>query len=361
MKKIAVFAAALLAAACGFWFWTASGEIVADKAVVEGQVVLAGPAVSGVVAEVYVAAGDVVAAGQPLFAVDASGYEAQLARERAKLAEIAASLPGGVRVVAPVSGRSAQPGKTLAALKAEEEEARKAVATAAHVHAAASVALSRASSGPQGEYAGPGARRQAALIARDEAAIMLRDAREAFDQASYARAKKEAEETSAAANGIVSAALAARIAEYQAQISRVNVAERNLASTVVIAPEGGKVAVQAAARGVVLTSGDTPVVIVPEKSPGIWVTALFPEQEGANLAKGQECVITLQDSGKTLSGSVGAVLPVSGPEKGVAARVIPDQNDAPAILAVGRPVSVTVFTRGKLELPGLGRKGKTEN
>lgn len=377
MKKMLMFAAALLAVAAGFWFlngpggFGGKGEVVSDRAVVEGRLVPAGPAMAGVVAEVHVAAGDTVVRGQPLFTLDAAKYEADLARERAALAEIAASLPGGILVPSPMDGQAAPPDKPLDALKAEEEEARKALETAAHVHAAASVALSRMVNA-RGEYARPDPRRQAALIHRDEAAIMLRDAREAFDKASYARAKKESEEAAAAAKRPISAALAARIAEYRSQLSSVALAERNLAATVITAPEGGTVAIVAAARGMALTAGDTPVVIVPENSPGVWVTAFFPERDGGKLARGQQCVITVgssgpnsgpnsvPDAGKIFTGRVGAVLPPSGAEKDVAARVILDKNEVPAPLAVGQPVSVTVFTRGKPDPSGPAPKAATE-
>lgn len=361
MKKIAVFILVLLAAACGIWYWNQSGTIVTENAVVEGRLSVAGPSVAGVISEVHVAAGQTVAKGQPLFSLDRAGYEAQLARERTRLAEIAASLPRNAVVPPPSGALPPLPGKSAAELRLEEEEARKIVEAAAHEHAAASVALSRLGNGAPGEYTKTNAKRQAALIARDEAAMALKKARDAHEKVSYARAKRESEEAMAATGGVMTAALAARIAEYQAQISRVNLAEQSLAGTVVTAPESGRIAILPVAVGMNLVAGETPVTIVPEDAQGIWVTAFFPAADAGKLAKGQECVIAPRGSGKTLPGKIGAIMSVPGTEKDVAARVILDQYGALTILAVGENVTVTVKTRGALDLPGKKRDGEAKN
>jgi multidrug efflux pump subunit AcrA (membrane-fusion protein) len=117
--------------------------VISETAHLEGGILGVSVAVPGKVGEVYIKAGDRVVEGQPLFALDKSGYEMQLARERIKLAEIASVIPGNVLVPSPMAAQSPVPGKPLAALRVDEDEARKSVEVAAHVLAAANIAFSR--------------------------------------------------------------------------------------------------------------------------------------------------------------------------------------------------------------------------
>ncbi len=343
-KKIAVFVVAAALAGAVYWYWTAAGPVSSVDAVVEGRLGVVPVAVPGTVKDVYVKAGDSVAQGQPLLAIDPAGYEARLERERTRLAELAALLPPGLPVPSPLASRPAAPGKPLAALRAEEEEARQRVEVASRVYAEAGLAFSRMDSGAAADYAKSGPKRQAAMIARDEAAIALKQAKDAYEKASYARARREAEDKAAAAGGAVSAALAARIAEYQAQLSRVRLAERQVADTVLTAPESGRVALLAARPGVTLEQGDTPVAIVPDTGRDLWVTARFAAGDAGRLSPGQECGVALPGSGGTLPGTIASVAPSPEAEKDVAVRVNLDQDGLPAGLAPGMAVTVTVHT-----------------
>lgn len=353
-NKFAVLVVALLiAGAAGYFYLSMPTGLVSTRAVVEGQLVPVTVAVSGQVREVYVAAGQAVAEGQPLFALDKSGHEARLAKERARLAEIAATLPGNLAVPSPTGAHAPRQGKPLAALRAEESEARAAVEVAAGVLASANIALSRTGGGAA-EYAPTDPKRQAALIARDEAAISLNRAKEAFEKASYARAQREAQDKNEAAGGTMSAALAARVAEYQAQISRVRLAEQDLAATVVVAPESGRVAIQTALPGNAVAPGDTPVAILPDKSRGVWVMAFFPKTAGDKLVPGTVCEVSFaaDDGNGPRKGRVDAVFPSPDAEKDIAVRVILDQNDEPLQIAPGKEATVTVAVGGKFAVPG---------
>ena len=345
-KKVIVLAVVVLAAVAGaLWIRQAPGGIVSADAVVEGRIAAVAAGASGTVKEVYVKAGDAVAQGQPLLALETSGFERQLAQERMRLAELASQLPPALLVPSPTGNRPA-PGKPLAALRSDEEEARRRVETAAHAYAAANLAFSRLDAGQGAEYAKPDPRRQASLIARDEAAISLKKAREAHETASYARAQREMQEKAERQSGPVSAALAARIAEYQLQISRVRLAEDTLASAVLTAPENGKVLLLTVQPGNAVTAGDTPVAIVPEEKGDLWVFAFFDKADADKLVPGSACAVTLKSSGAEARGTIARLLPEQGTEKSVAVHVVLDQDGLPAEFTTGEAVSVTVQAGG---------------
>ncbi len=135
-----------------------------------------------------------------------------------------------MRLVRATSRKEA--GKPLAALQTEEETARRHMEIAANAYAAANAAYARLDAGAAPEYAQPDPKRQAALITRDEAALRLRDARNVYEKASYARAQRETQEKRERSHGPVSAALAARIAEYQLQLAAIRLAEQGIAAAV---------------------------------------------------------------------------------------------------------------------------------
>lgn len=340
-RKTGVAAVMLaLAAGCMLWLYQQPGGVTSRSAVVESERIPIAATVSGVVAETYIAPGDVVKQGQALFALESSGFAAHLASEQALLAKLAASLPGGIAVPSPMAGPPAAPGKDLGTLRLEEEEARKAVAVAAHVYGAASIALTRLGEGAAGAYSVVDPKRQAARITRDEAALALQQAKDAYEKASYARARREMEEKNTARSGM-SAALAARIAEYQAQLSRVRLAEQNLAAAVVRAPQGGRVETFAAAGGKSVAAGESLGSILPDHGGALWISARFASADARSLAPGQACLV-FAGGGAGLPGRVAAITPPAKAEKEVAVRVILDQNAEPFPVRQGQTVRVTV-------------------
>ena len=343
-KKILGFAVAALVVLGGatYWYLQAPGGISSVKATVEGRLAFVSVSVPGTVKDIYVRAGDPVVRDQPLLALDATGHEAQLAHERARLAELASQLPPNMRVPSPVAARPVTPGKPLAALRQEEDAARKAVEAAAQEYASANFAFARRQAAT--DLAKPDSGRQHAQVARDEAARALELAKSAFERASYARAQREAQDKQDKANGTVSAALAARIAEYQAQISRVRLAEQSLAATVVVAPEAGRVLVQTARAGAVLNAGDMPVAILPDDSSDMRILAFFAKEDAGELTPGRECSV-LAEGGKTaVSAKIDAIQPPANGEKNVAVRVILDQDALAAGLRPEDEVTVVVET-----------------
>lgn len=352
---IAVVALAVLAGA-GYWYWKTPDRVSSISASVEGRYAIVGITVPGVVKEVYVRVGEFVAQAQPLLTLDPSVYQKQLAWERMQLAELASQLPPSMLVPSPRGNALVTPGKPLAALRTEEEEARRAVEVAAHECASANLALSHIDVTAPAGYTQPDPRRQAALIARDEAAIALQKARENHEKASYARAQKEARDKLDTLNGPVSATVAARFAEYQARISRVQLAEQALAEAVILAPESGRV-VHTAQPGTRVAPGDAPVSILPEKRGEWWVAAFFKKADAESFTLGQECIVALVGgSEEPVVGSVAQVattaLPDEEGEKILAVRVKLDQDallgslpDRPAVVSVvtGRPDPLELF------------------
>ena len=348
MDRKLAFVGVVVLALCivtAYWLWSSPGQVSSVNAVVEGRLATISMSVPGVVKDLYVNVGDMVKRDQSLLLLDPSEYEKQLAKERSRLAEVAVQLPPGLRVTSPNS-RSVSPDKSLEALRDEEEEARKKVETAAHVYAASNLAFSRMSLGRPGEYAGTNPSRQAALIARDEAGSALKKARDAYERVSYTRAQREVQDRIAKNGDPISAGLAVRIAEYEAQISRVWIAEQNLAATVLTAPENGRVTLLNVRRGSQVTPGDAPVIILPEDGQDLYIMAFFSPEDAALIAAGQECEIQLAKGGKPFKGIVDHLSDMGNTEKKVAQRVILDQNTLPANLALGQTVSVTVITGG---------------
>lgn len=354
MKKRPSFVVlAVLAIGGAFWFWNLPDRVVSESASLEGGTLGVSVSVPGKVGETYVKAGETVAEGQPLFALDKSGYEMQLARERVKLAEIASTIPGDVLVPSPTAAHNAVPGKPLAALRIEEEAARKSVEAASHVLAAANIALARFDSAKAPSSERGASKRQQLLILRDEAAVSLKKSKDAYDTVSYARAQREALDKTLLSNKPVSAALAARIAEYQAQISRVRLAEHTLAATIVLAPEAGKVAVMAARPGVSLAAGDVPVTIVPEKTKDIWVSAFFGLDHASAVRVNRECFVLFPNGAEPVKGFIGAVQPPSEGRKTFAAHIVLDQTESMPAAVIGKDVVVHIVTGRMFFIPGL--------
>lgn len=343
-KKLLGFAAVALIALgwSGYHYWQKPGGVSSVKAVVEGRLVFAGALVPGTVKEVYVKAGDSVARDQPLLALDSSGYEARLARERTQLAEAAARLPPDLKVPSPRTAQRVVPGKPLAALRQDEDTARMAVEAAAQEYAAANLALSRLQAAANISSTNPD--RQRALIARDEAARTLQRAKISFEQASYARAQREIQDKIDRANGTVSAALAARMAEYQALLSLVRLAEENLAATVVTAPESGRVLAQTARPNDVLAVADMPVTILPDGSGETRVLAFFAREAAGALTPGRECSVLADGGKRSLPATIDSVQLAPDGEKNVAVRVRLDQDALSAGLLPGNEVTVLVRT-----------------
>ena len=337
MKKVAIAAGILLLVAGGYWYWQMPTTLESVRAVVQGQPTEIVAAVPGSVSEVYTRVGDMVTKGQPLLALNHSGYEDALVEEQTRLAELAASLPAEARVPSPLAPGVLRQEKTLATLRVEEEDARKNLDTAAQTYASASLALSRSQT--------PGTERQKTLIVRDEAGITLQKAKDAFEQASYARARREAQENkTAAGGGTISAGLAARIAEYQVQLLQVRQAERNLAATVVYAPASGQMLLVEVQPGREVVAGDRLVSLLSEDrmNHAATVKAVFTGKDAALLTPGQECGILVPGSVMRSTGRINSVLPPGGPEKEVTVQIDLDQNIDSLSVAPGEPVVVTV-------------------
>ena len=359
-KKVVICGVAVLAVFAGLmWFLRSPETITSIDAVVEGRIVAVGLDVSGVVKTVHVRAGDAVAKNQPLLKLDAAAFERQLAQERTRLAEIAAQLPPKLLVPSPGSAQPAL-GKTLTALRGEEEAAKARVEAAAQAAAQADIAFARLnarSSATQSE-------RESARIAKEEAAAGLKKARDEFEKVSYARAQRERQDSVDKSNEVVSAALAALLAQYQAQIYQVRLAERNLAATTLIAPENGTVFLLAAQPGRTVAIGDSPVAILPEKDGELWIFAEFSAEDKAILLDGTPCEVTLEGSAARMRATLDGLLPGQETEKRVAVRVTLDQQALPPDLSPGKAVSVLVSGgSGSFfdTFPGKGKNAARQN
>ncbi len=345
-SRIVVPLFVILAGMAGVWWWYGSGRINAGAATVEGRTLTVAVKVPGAVQEIPVRAGDVVQRGQALLYLDAAEYDAAVADERATLAKMAASLPPQALVRHP--DKNVMPDdKSLASARAEESALRKAVEVASDAQARAAVALSMLLQNPAGKKPDSSAL-ASARQADDMARAALEKAKSDFEKASYSRAVAEAAERGAAGSGgQVPAGLATQIAQYNAQLARVRLAEGSRAATTVRAPLPGRVLQVAVRPGQVLEAGNAGITLLPDADDGLWVTAVFAPEQAGRLRFGQECDIVLPARGNlTLKGRITDLQPAAQGRKNATARIVfTDYAALPQGFAPGESATVTVFAR----------------
>jgi multidrug resistance efflux pump len=295
-----------------------------ENAYVRGQVTVVAPQVNGYITEVLVKDFQDVTRGQPLFRIDDRIYAQRLEQAKANLASAESQLANSAQTTA---SREA----TVSARNADLTSAR------------AELARAQADAARVSDLAQDGS---VSLRERDQvmAALRTAEARVGQAQANIEVARQDVRSTGVSRGGLEAAVEAARAA--------VRLAEIDLANTVIVAPEAGRVGQVGARLGQYVTAGSQLVSLVP---PQLWVIANFKERQAGNMIAGQKATVTIDALGdREFTGRVESVSPATGSEFAV----LPAQNATGNFTKISQRLPVRiVLDRGQQGLdrlrPGL--------
>ncbi|MGZ5201735.1 MAG: HlyD family secretion protein [Telluria sp.] len=255
-----------------------------ENAMVQGQVTLISPQLSGYVVEVDVQDFQHVHAGQLMFRIDDRIYRQRLEQARAQLQTQQAALANYAQ------------SRTSAGATIEQNRAALANALAQQKKSAADL------------------RRVQELAADGSLSVRELDAaRAAYEQAAaaieQARAALEIARQNFTSVGVNRAALEAAVANAQAA---VRLAEIDLSNTRIVAPRDGQLGQVSVRAGAYASSGTQLTALVP---PVLWVIANMKETQMANVRVGQPATFTVDAlGGAKLRGTVERIAPATGSE-----------------------------------------------
>jgi membrane fusion protein (multidrug efflux system) len=282
--------AAALAAVIGIgvtasWWFTEGRYIEStDNAYVQGDIAVLGPRIEGDVAAIKVADNQRVHAGDPLVVLDPADWQARLAQATASSAEAAAAIETAQRQVA----------QQLATIQAAQAQISQAQAEQARASADAG--------------------RSRALVAGGWAS------HQADDQATATARKADAALATAQAQ---KAAAEQQLAVFQAQVTQararqqnttavVQLAENNLAYTVIRAPFDGIVGNRAAELGQHVQPGAQLIAVAPLPDQ-LYVIANFKETQLRRMHAGMKVRLVPDiDSSAAVDGRVDSLAPATG-------------------------------------------------
>lgn len=290
-----------------------------ENAYVRGQVTVVAPQVNGYIAEVLVKDFQTVTKGQPLFRIDDRIYAQRLAQAKANLASAQSQLANSAQTTAS---------------REATVSARQAELTSAH----AELTRAQADMARVSDLAEDGS---VSLRERDQvrAALRTAEARVGQVQANIEVARQDVRSTGVSRGGLEAAVQAARAA--------VELAEIDLANTLIRAPEAGQVGQVGARLGQYVTAGSQLVSLVP---PQLWVIANFKERQAGQMITGQKATVTVDAlDDRKFTGRVESVSPATGSEFAV----LPAQNATGNFTKISQrlPVKI-VLDAGQ---PGLDR------
>jgi multidrug resistance efflux pump len=257
---------------------------VTDNAQVRGQTTVIAPQVSGYVTQVLAQDFQRVRQGEPLVQIDDRIYRQRVAQAEANLATQIAGLANSQQSQrsseASVAGQSAAIASAHAQLTRAQADMRRVTELTA-----------------QGSLS---------LRERDQTLAALRQAEAAVRQAEAQRtiASEQVRTVVVARGGLEAAVANARAALQLAQI--------DLANTLVRAPQAGQVSELGVRLGQYVTAGTQLVFLVPER---VWVVANFKEAQTARIAPGQPASVSVDAlGGAELRGRVQQIAPAAGSE-----------------------------------------------
>ncbi|MDB5958559.1 HlyD family secretion protein [Ramlibacter sp.] len=279
-----------------------------DNAFVRGQTTIIAPQVSGYVREVLVQDYQAVRQGEVLVRIDDRVYAQRVEQAKAGVSTQGANL-----------ANFAQSQRSSAA--SVEGQA------AAVANAAAQVTRARTDLARIEELA---VDRSVSLRERDQAVATLRQAEAALRQAQaqHTVAQEQARSVTVGRGGLAAAVESARATQQLAQI--------DLANTVITAPGDGTVSEVGVRVGQYVTAGTQLLFLVP---PTVWVVANFKEAQTARMAPGQLATVKVDAlGGATLRGRVARLAPAAGNEFSV---IKPD-NATGNFIKVPQRISVRI-------------------
>jgi membrane fusion protein (multidrug efflux system) len=321
---------AVVAAAAGAWAWS-SGDTFTDNAYVRGDVTSLAPKVAGYVRAVEVEDNETVQAGDVLFRIEDREY-------RARLAQAVANVEAAKARLTNVDAET-----RLQHVLIQQAEAQRRAA-------AAELDLATKASDRRRSLIRTNAVSQAQLD-ESEAARSRADAGVAAAAATVEAQQQRITVLAAQREAAVAAVAQAQAARDLAQI--------DLADTVVRAPVNGVVGNRQVRVGRLVTPGASLLDIVPVQD--VWVVANFKETQVEHIRLGQRARITIDGyPGTAIDGVVDSFAPGSGS----AFSLLPADNATGNFVRVVQRVPVKVrFTGNPLPgriVPGLSARVSIE-
>ena len=248
-----------IAATASWWFTEGRYIETTDNAYVQGDIAVLSPRIEGDVAAIKVADNQHVRAGDPLIVLDPADWRARLAQATASAAEAIAAIEMAKRQVAQQQATIDAAQATIAQAQAEQARAS-------------------ADAGRSGTLmAGGWASRQS----NDQA---IADARKANAGVVAAQAQKAAAEQQLA---VLSAQVIQATARQQNAAATTQLAENNLAYTVIRAPFDGIAGNRAAELGQHVTPATQLIAVAPLRGK-LYVVANFKETQLRRMEPGMK-------------------------------------------------------------------------
>ena len=280
---LAVVAVLLILMAWGIGPFS-GGAQTTQNAYVRGRTAVIAPQVSGYVTEVLVRDYEIVQAGQVLARIDDRIYQQRVAAAEANLAGQEASLS---------NSQQARAART-AALQGQQ---------AAVANAEAQLLRAQADMRRADDLVRDGS---IAIRERDATVAALRAAEAAVGQA---RAQAGVGRQDIRTVEVGRGGLQAQVEAARAQL---NLAQIDLANTIIRAPEAGQIGEVGVRRGQYVTNGTQLLALVP---PDRWIIANYKETQTARMAVGQPVALRVDAlGGARLTGHVERISPAAGSE-----------------------------------------------
>lgn len=342
--------------------WLAMGRVSSLHALVDGNIFMVTPPVSGTLLEITVAEGEHVRAGQPVGRVDVGGYGRHVQQAGQEIASL--RMPGMEEAAGRV--RQAQEAErdmvTRLAQARHEEDVKKQVreeAVMAHVQAQLAMRGMQQQSGTS-----LGSHYAEAQRAEQAARLRMEQAKADFEQVSRVRAAISGELQRVRDEIMLAKQLAAR--QRFAPYRDGSVAQhRQTPSLPVVdgtlyAPVNGIVIKNRAASGQRVQSGEAVLLLSPDQSSdgsGLWAQAYYPLEYRNIIRHGQAASVRAKSGGSSVSGVVAEVgLPQALPGSIGAGQVLPVRIELAAIpegLTPGEIVDCVVKTNSLFGFSGF--------
>ena len=294
-----------------------------DNAYVRGQITVIAPQVNGYIAEVLVQDFQQVEAGDPLVRIDDRIYRQRVQQAQANVTAQIANLNNSQQ--SQRSGEASVSGQNAAVGSARAQLAR------------AQADMTRVS-----ELVAEGS---VSLRERDQTLAALRQAEAGVQQAlaQSTIAQEQVRTVTVGRGGLEAGVANARAALELAQI--------DLANTVIRAPQAGQVSELGVRLGQYVTAGSQLLFLVPSN---VWVVANFKEAQTAGIVPGQRAVVTVDAlGGSELTGRVQQLAPAAGSEFSV---IRPD-NATGNFVKVPQRIAVRITLDPRQPLTGRLRPG----
>jgi membrane fusion protein (multidrug efflux system) len=284
-RPAAGLVAAIGVAVTASWWFTEGRYIQStDNAYVQGDIAVLSPRIEGDVAAIKVADNQLVRAGDPLIVLDPADWRARLAQATAAAAEATAAIETAKRQVA-------------------QQQATIEAAQAAIVQAQAEQSRASADAARSGSLVANG---WASRQSNDQA---VADSRKANASVAATQAQKAAAEQQL---GVLNAQVIQATARQQSAAAAVQLAENNLAYTVIRAPFDGIAGNRAAELGQHVTPATQLIAVAPLRER-LYVVANFKETQLRRMQPGMKVrLIPDIDPNGAVDGRVDSLAPATG-------------------------------------------------